>query len=139
MRVLKLALACLALGGCATIVEGTTQNIRVEVVPDTGTCVLTRKGETIGASMPGQRMVSVSKAMDDIRFQCSAPGYENKEDELVSKISPATVASILLLDFGIVDAISGAATKYPDRLTVVLQPLHKPLEPVPAMPPKRPR
>jgi hypothetical protein len=120
---LKAAMLCLALGGCATITEGTTQNIRVEVVPDTGTCILIRKDETIGASTPGQRLVNVSKSMNDILFKCSAPGHQEKEELLTSSLSTATVASFFLLDFGIVDAATGAWKKYPERLTVVLQPI----------------
>jgi hypothetical protein len=123
MRILRIVALCAALGGCATITEGTTQNILVEVVPDTGTCVLSRKGETIGASTPTQRVVNVSKSMNDINFACTAPGYQPKEELLTSALSTATVASFFLLDLGIVDAATGAWKKYPERLTVVLQPL----------------
>jgi hypothetical protein len=123
MRILGIVALCAALGGCATITEGTTQNIMVEVVPGSGTCVLTRKGETIGASTPDHRVVTVSKSMNDINFQCSAPGYQPKEDLLTSSTSAATVVSFFTLDFGIVDAATGAWKKYPERITVVLQPL----------------
>lgn len=117
------ALCSVTLAGCATITEGTTQNILVEVVPASGTCVLTRKGEALGASTPDHRVVTVSKSMNDINFDCSAAGYQPKEELLSSALSPATVASFFLLDFGIVDATTGAWKKYPERLTVVLQPL----------------
>lgn len=125
MRTLAATAICLVLGGCATIVEGTTQNIRVEVVPDTGSCTLIRKGETLGASLPGQRIVNVSKSMNDIEFKCSAPGYQDKDEMLTSSLSTATVASFFLLDLGIVDAATGAWKKYPERITVVLQPAPK--------------
>lgn len=111
----------LSLAGCATIVEGTTQNITVEVVPPTGTCVLTREGETLGASTPDNRVVKVSKSMKDITFDCTAPGHEPKREVLSSSLSPATVASFFLLDFGLVDAATGAWKKYPERVTLVLQ------------------
>jgi hypothetical protein len=126
MRTVGTLLIAAALGGCATITEGTTQNIRVEVVPDSGTCVLSRKGETLGASTPGQRIVNVSKSMNDIEFKCSAPGHQDKDEILSSALSPATVASFFLLDLGIVDAATGAWKKYPERLTVVLQPAAAP-------------
>lgn len=124
-KIVKAGWACLVvlLGGCATIVEGTTQNILVEVVPPTGTCVLSRKGEVLGASTPDRRVVNVSKSMNDISFSCSAPGHESKEEVLSSSLSTATVASFFLLDFGLVDAATGAWKKYPERLTVVLQPV----------------
>jgi hypothetical protein len=137
MRIFGIVALCAALGGCATITEGTTQSILVEVSPDTGTCVLSRKGETIGASTPGQRVVTVSKESADIRFQCSAEGYQPKDDVLSSSLSAATVASFFLLDFGIVDAATGAWKKYPERITIVLQPLPKPI-PAPSPTSKKP-
>lgn len=121
MRILGIAAICAALGGCATITEGTTQDIRVEVVPDTGTCLLLRQGEQIGASTPGNRIVNVHKSKDDIQFKCSAAGYLDKDDVLSSNLSAATVASFFLLDLGIVDAATGAWKKYPERITVVMQ------------------
>jgi hypothetical protein len=132
MRILGIVAICAALCGCATITEGTTQNILVEMVPTTGTCVLTRKGEALGASTPDNRIVTVSKSMNDINFDCSAPGYQPKQELLTSATSTATVVSFFTLDFGIVDAATGAWKKYPERLTVVLQPLPKPI-PVPAL------
>jgi hypothetical protein len=116
-----LALVVAALGGCATIVEGTTQSIRVEVVPDNGSCDVMRDGEMIGRSVPGQRDVPVSKSYYDLVFSCSAPGYEPKSENLASALSPYTVASALLFDFGIVDNISGASMRYPTKVTVILQ------------------
>lgn len=134
MRFLAVIAFCAVLGGCATITEGTTQDIRVEVVPESGTCLLIRKGETIGASTPERRIVTVSKESADIEFKCSAAGYQDKDELLSSALSSATVVSFFLLDLGLVDAATGAWKKYPDRLTVVLQPIAKP---APAPPPPR--
>lgn len=108
--------------GCATLTEGTTQDIRVEVIPDSGTCVLIREGETLGASTPDNRIVKVSKSKNDIVFDCSAQGYLLKKEALSSSLSAATVASFFLLDFGIVDAATGAWKKYPEKVTIQLQP-----------------
>jgi hypothetical protein len=79
MRSLGVVALCAALGGCATITEGTTQNILVDVVPPTGTCVLIRKGETLGASTPDHRVVTVSKSMNDINFQCLHPAISPRK------------------------------------------------------------
>jgi hypothetical protein len=123
-RILPIAvvLSAVVLADCATIVEGTTQNIRVEVVPDTGTCALSRNGEPLGVSSPDARMVKVSKSKDDLTFECAAPGHQSKTETLTSTLSPYTVASFFLLDLGLVDAATGAWQKYPERITVVLQP-----------------
>lgn len=112
--------ASFALAGCATIVEGARQPILVEVVPETGICALTRDGEPLGTSQPGARSVLISKSAKDITFDCSAPGYAHKIESLSSTLSPYTVASFFTLDFGLVDAATGAWMRYPARVTIVL-------------------
>jgi len=122
MRIVVLALTAIC-SGCATIVEGTSQSITVDVYPPTGNCIVSRQGEQLGISTPEKRVVSISKSQHDLQFSCSAPGYQSKTEALSSNMAAATVASFFLLDFGIVDAASGAWKKYPERITVVLQPL----------------
>ncbi len=127
MRSVWAAVVCgLAVAGCATIIEGTTQTITVEVVPPSGTCVVSRKGEQLGVSTPDKRGVTLSKSMNDLEFACSAVGYQPRTDTLSSSLSAATVASFFLLDLGIVDAATGAWKKYPERITVILQPISQP-------------
>jgi hypothetical protein len=114
------------LPGCATLTEGTKQSITVEVSPKEGICILTRNGQIIAQSTPQMRVVQIEKANGDIIFDCSAPGYDPRQIPLSSALSNATVVSFFLLDFGIVDTISGAAHKYPERITVVLDPIPPP-------------
>jgi hypothetical protein len=121
MRTVVLVLAAVC-GGCATIVEGTSQSISVDVSPSTGTCIVSRQGEQLGISTPEKRVVSISKSQHDLQFSCSAPGYQGKTETLSSNMAAATVVSFFLLDLGIVDAASGAWKKYPERITVVLEP-----------------
>ena len=125
MRTAVLAITAVC-GGCATIVEGTTQSITVDVAPPTGTCIVSRQGEQLGISTPEKRVVSISKSQHDLLFSCSAPGYQGKTETLSSNMAAATVVSFFMLDLGIVDAASGAWKKYPERITVVLQPLETP-------------
>lgn len=115
-----------ALAGCASIVEGTTQTITVDVIPPTGTCIVTRGGEQLGISTPEKRAVTVSKSQHNLSFECTASGYLPKNETLSSDLSAATVASFFLLDFGIVDAATGAWKKYPPKITVVMQQLPPP-------------
>lgn len=42
----------LLLVGCTTITENTTQSITVEVSPDTGTCVLSRRKKILAQALP---------------------------------------------------------------------------------------
>lgn len=130
MRGIWIAALCgIAVAGCATIVEGTTQSVTVDVSPPTGTCVISRQGEQLGISTPDRRVVVLSKSQHNLEFSCTAPGYQAKTEALSSNMAAATVVSFFLLDLGIVDAATGAWKKYPERITVVLQPLAAP-EPV---------
>jgi hypothetical protein len=109
MRSIWVAVACgLAVAGCATIVEGTTQTITIDVAPPTGTCVISRQGEQLGISTPDKRAVVISKSQYNLEFSCTAPGYQPKTDVLTSNLAAATVVSFFLLDLGIVDAATGA-------------------------------
>jgi len=117
------ALSAILLSGCATIVEGTTQTIVVDVVPSSGICIVSRQGEQLGVSTPEKRAVTLSKSQHDLTFSCSAPGYQAASDTLSSNTAAATVVSFFLLDFGIVDAATGAWKKYPEKITIALKPL----------------
>jgi len=112
--------ATLLLAGCATIVEGASQTITVDVVPSNGVCEVHRQGELLGVSTPEKRVVTVSKSQHDLMFTCTAPGYRPKTESLSSVMSGMTVASFFLLDLGIVDAATGAWKKYPPKVVVVL-------------------
>jgi hypothetical protein len=73
-------------------------------------CLSTRRPHRRGVKVEGRHNIRV--------FGWS---YEQME-VLSSSPSPYTVASFLLVDFGIVDATTGAWMKYPERLTIVLEP-----------------
>jgi hypothetical protein len=134
-RVWLVAACCVIVAGCATIVEGTTQTITVDVSPPTGTCIISRQGEQLGISTPDRRAVVISKSQHDLEFACSAQGYQAKTQTLSSTLSAATVASFFLLDLGIVDAATGAWKKYPERVGIILEP--EPAPPKVAVPPPR--
>jgi hypothetical protein len=120
LRSIALISLALAACGCATILEGPTQTLTVEVHPPNGTCEVSRQGEVLGVSTPDRRTLMMSKSQYDLSFTCSAPGYQTKTETLSSDLSAATVASFLLLDLGIVDAATGAWKKYPGRVTIIL-------------------
>lgn len=113
-------LAPLALAACASIVEGVSQTITVDVVPPTGRCEVTRQGAVLGVSTPERRAVTVSKSQHDLVFNCTAPGYLPKTETLTSAMAAATVVSFFMLDLGIIDAATGAWMKYPSRVTIAL-------------------
>lgn len=137
MRIV-IAATALALCGCATIVEGTSQEIYVSLTPEAASCdayrVVTRRGtlttpappptyELVGAYAPATKSVMVKKSRYDLVLRCRAPGYRDKEVRLVSEASGWGVAGALTLDFGLIDYATGALNKYDASIQVVLEPL----------------
>lgn len=116
------ALAVLGLGGCASITEGTSQEIRVDVTPAVASCSGMRKSAPTGTYDPVSHIYKVDKSRNDIIFTCKSPGYRDKTVTLVSEASGWGVAGALTLDLGLVDYATGALNKYPPTLTMTLEP-----------------
>jgi len=110
-----------ALGGCATITEGTTQEIYVNIVPSVARCNAAEKGEVVGTYNPETMSFKVPKSKTDLFIACSAPGYKNSLIRLKSEASAWGVVGALTLDFGVVDYATGALNKYPSTLQIVME------------------
>lgn len=54
---------------------------------------------------------------------CRADGYENKSMRLVSSVQAAGVVGGVFLDLGITDMITGAMWKYPNDVSIVMDPV----------------
>lgn len=121
MRTPAIALA-FALGGCATIIEGTTQEIAMDVVPPHAECSAEQNGKEVARYNPTSRTMFVPKSRRDLIITCAAPGYQTKAVREVSEVSGWGVASILLWDLGLTDYATGALNKYDSSLTIVLVP-----------------
>lgn len=115
-------IACsLLLTGCASIVEGTTQELFVSVTPETAVCNAAQRGKEVARYDAATMSMHVPKSRNDLFITCAAPGYKNKFVKLTSEASGWAVAGALLLDFGIVDYSTGALNKYPNTLVVVME------------------
>jgi len=117
-----------SLGGCATAVEGTSQDISVATNPSGAACVLERDGQQIGsiAATPGTSRVEKSKY--DITIRCNKAGYAeavllDKSDMAVASAG-SFVADALITQgaASAVDSISGADNKYDSPVTITLVP-----------------
>lgn len=114
---------CLLAPGCASVVDGTSQQIALNSNPPGAQCMMTRKGEIIGnTTTPGA--VLIKKTKHDIEVSCSKPGYETSTAYLKSEIQDSTWGNIIL-GGGIgwaIDSASGADNKYQEHVTVTLNP-----------------
>lgn len=97
----------LALQGCATVTEGTKQNITFKNLPESG-CQVQEAFVT-----PNWNTIPVQKSKDDLVIAC-----KDFEKVIPSKVSKNGLVGAALLDFGIVDSITGAMWLYPSEVNL---------------------
>jgi hypothetical protein len=121
-----------ALSGCATIIEGTTQPVSVSTTPEEGAaCTLTNSEGTWYLTSPGS--TTVHKTKNDMTIDCTKSGFEPGHVVAISHFGGTTAGNILLggiVGLG-VDAASGANYHYDNPITV---PLGAPTTATPAAP-----
>ena len=123
---LSLLLVVLAtvLAGCATVVSGTTQTIGVNTDPEGADCQFTRKGVLVGRVNPTPGTIQVGKDYESVSVLCQKEGFDDATGVIGSEFQAMTLGNILLggLIGVVVDAASGAMTKYPEVVTFTLIP-----------------
>jgi hypothetical protein len=116
-----LAALGIALSGCASIVEGTTQSVAVTSPPSDGAkCVLTSTEGVYYVTTPGN--VIVHKTKNDLNVVCNEPGFKEAHVVVSPHFNGATAGNILaggVIGIGI-DAATGANYNYPDQIVVTL-------------------
>jgi hypothetical protein len=128
MKITKLLpFVLVALTGCATIVSGTQQSMFVDTPEMTGAqCKLndSKNGTWYLQSTPGS--VTVAKGNGPMNVVCSKAGYEAVSVSVDEDFAGATLGNVILGGgIGVfVDAASGAAQKYPDKVIVWMKPKH---------------
>ncbi len=117
--------AMVALGGCATIVNGASQNLSVVTDPAGASCIFRRDGQVIGIVNPTPGTLAIAKASAPIEVRCAKEGYAETSGQVGSHFQSATLGNILLggLIGVVVDASSGAMSEYEPELKVTLEPL----------------
>jgi hypothetical protein len=130
-----------AVSGCASVFEGTTQQISVSTNPTGAHCMFMRNGNTIATvpSTPGA--ATIEKTKEDLVIVCSKRGYSAAT--YVNRPGLAMVSYANLLTGGLtwaVDSTRGADNKYQGQVELALAPLGpggpaEPRLPVPDQPP----
>lgn len=111
------------LSSCASIVNGTHQNINVHTTPVGGAvCTLeNNKGRWILNRTPGS--VTVARSFHDLRINCSKKGYRHGFAQVNSKTKAMAFGNIIfggIIGAG-VDVADGAAYDYPNDIFVNLE------------------
>jgi hypothetical protein len=121
-------MACsVLLGGCASIFEGTTQQISVNTTPAGARCTFWKNGALIGdiAATPGS--LRIRKSKDDLFIVCDKPGYASATFVNKSGLAMATIANVLTAGLAwAVDSSRGADNKYQGEVDMALVPTATP-------------
>lgn len=128
-----MAVATIALGGCGTITQGTSQNITITSTPSGAHCDLDRKGEHVATLDKTPGTVKVDKTKNDIIMTCKLAGYQDASVNLESGYGAGTFGNIILggvIGWGI-DEATGAANKYPSSANVTFVPTNGTAPPPP--------
>lgn len=113
----------LLVGGCASIVTGTTQEISVSSDPDSADCTLAREGRPIGTvKTPGP--VKVKRDSRTIHVDCRKDGYEDGRVIMNSRYETMSAGNIVLggLIGLAIDQATGANNRYDTFVSVRLEP-----------------
>lgn len=112
------------LGGCASIVEGTDQQVTVNTAPQGAKCALSRQGEVVGVANPTPQTLTLSKSKNDVTVVCQKAGFDETTAILDSEFESMTLGNLLfggVVGVG-VDAATGALNEYDSSITVPLTP-----------------
>lgn len=112
----------LFLSGCASVIEGESQDVAVDTTPEGASCTFIRNNISIGTipSTPGT--LHISKTKDDISIKCDKPGYQTATYLNSSEYPKYNWAYILVggpVGWGI-DSATGADNQYASPVTINL-------------------
>lgn len=114
-----------ALSGCASVVSGVTQKFFVDTPKVVGAfCTLTDAEKRFWFVRRSPGSVTVEKGDGPMKIVCEKSGYETTTIMVEETIAGSAFGNIII-GGGIgllIDATTGAAQKYPDRVDVWLKP-----------------
>ena len=131
---MTLARACMLLSlagmlpGCATVINGSNQNITVSTSPAGAQCAVDRAGTRLGMINPTPGSLRIDKSKNDLTVTCEKDGFRTATVLQTASFGGATFGNILLgggVGF-IVDAASGANYSYPSEVRLDMAPVVNP-------------
>jgi hypothetical protein len=142
MRLVGIVALAAAVGGCASVTRGTTENISITSTPSGAEATISGLDVPTACVTP---CAIVAKRSADISITFAKPGFETEVVTLTKEV-PATGAAgfagnVLaggLIGMG-VDAATGAAQDHkPNPVIVTMKPIGPAAPPRPARPPRKP-
>jgi hypothetical protein len=117
--------ALLAMSACATIVEGTGQNINLATTPTGASCEVSRDGKLLGTVPMTPGTLRIDKSGKDLTIVCSKDLHAAATSTHSPKFVDTTFGNILLggLVGVVVDASTGANYTHADKFEITLNPI----------------
>ena len=130
-RFLCLGMMCvMGLGGCATIVSGTSQRIRIQTVDaQTGSplavsaCHITDRADNRTFLSHDQERITL-KSGHSFFIRCPKVGYTQLSTEIPTSVNPWIGLNLLFWPGFMIDLMTGAYEQYPNNLQVQLEKAH---------------
>ena len=122
------AFAALSVGGCATVFDGTSEEITVNTNPPGATCVFYRENIQIGSVVNTPGILNVKKRKYDIDIKCNKPGFSEASylnHSGTTNLIAGNIAADVILTAGlssIVDSADGADNKYDSVVNISMVP-----------------
>lgn len=122
-RIVAIAGLALAVTGCATVIAGTTQDIRIVSDPPGAECEVTRDDVAL-AVVTTPATVNVPRSKRNIMAVCRKEGLADSTETIPSELHGGTVGNVIAggLIGVAVDAASGANNQYRDVTFVAFAP-----------------
>jgi len=118
------AVTAVSLSGCASIISGTSQEIKVVTNPPDANCELVREGGVIARVYQTPAAATIQKTKNDITLKCHKEGYQEATYVNHSGIDGATYGNIVLggaVGWG-VDSSIGADNRYDSVVNLSMVP-----------------
>ena len=125
MKHLSVIAAALFLGGCATVVDGRSQQIQLTSNAPGATCGISQNGEQIVAPEPVPATHNLRRRAGNLIVTCEAPGFQPNTQALVTGRNPLSVVGHfpgILLGAG-ADAAFGGLADYQNQAYIHLKPI----------------
>ncbi len=126
---LLLVMSLFSISACATVFDGATQKIKVEVVNVSDNkllkgarCTATDEMESIYIVSDNPGTLKIKKGQGVLQFDCKKPGYVQKNTDIQEYFNNTAFFNIFTLGAGFfVDAVSGAILEYPSHVIIKME------------------
>lgn len=110
------------LPACATVVNGTSQDVVVSTSPPGAACAVDRAGARLGVVQQTPGSLHVEKSKNELTVTCGKPGFQSAAVTRSPSFSLMTFGNVLVsgLIGVVVDAASGANYQYPGDIQLDL-------------------